>query len=94
MEARPTRERAGPERFLQSYRGYLQADAYVAYDSFFTNPERSDHRARVERRRLDLESECSGNFDFERTGVDKAVGRRRVRNDERYPCIEAGVAAA
>jgi transposase len=36
----PTRERAGPERFLQTYRGYLQADAYVAYDSFFTNPER------------------------------------------------------
>jgi transposase len=36
----PTRERAGPERFLKSYRGYLQADAYVAYDSFFTNPER------------------------------------------------------
>ena len=22
------------------YRGYLQADAYVAYDSFFTNAER------------------------------------------------------
>jgi transposase len=36
----PTRERAGPERFLKSYRGYLQADAYVAYDSFFTKPER------------------------------------------------------
>jgi transposase len=36
----PTRERAGPERFLKSYRGYLQADAYVAYDSFFTDPER------------------------------------------------------
>jgi transposase len=36
----PTRERAGPERFLQSYRGFLKADAYVAYDSFFTNPER------------------------------------------------------
>ena len=35
-----TRERAGPERFLASYRGYLQADAYVAYDSFFTNPAR------------------------------------------------------
>ena len=26
----PTRERAGPERFLKTYRGYLQADAYVA----------------------------------------------------------------
>ncbi len=34
----PTRERAGPERFLKDYRGYLQADAYVAYDSFFTQP--------------------------------------------------------
>ena len=29
-----------PEQFLKTYRGYLQADAYVAYDSFFTNPER------------------------------------------------------
>ncbi len=36
----PTRERAGPERFLKQYRGYLQADAYVAYDSFFTDPSR------------------------------------------------------
>jgi transposase len=36
----PTRERAGPEKFLAEYHGYLQADAYVAYDSFFTDPER------------------------------------------------------
>ncbi len=36
----PTRERAGPEKFLKAFRGYLQADAYVAYDSFFTDPER------------------------------------------------------
>jgi len=36
----PTRGRAGPEKFLESYRGHLQADAYVAYDSFFTDPER------------------------------------------------------
>jgi transposase len=36
----PTRERAGPEEFLEHYRGYLQADAYVAYDSFFTDPDR------------------------------------------------------
>lgn len=35
-----TRERAGPEKFLENYRGNLQADAYVAYDSFFTDPER------------------------------------------------------
>ena len=36
----PTRERAGPEEFLKDYRGHLQADAYVVYDSFFTNPQR------------------------------------------------------
>jgi transposase len=35
-----TRERAGPEKFLKDYQGYLQADAYVAYDSFFTDPKR------------------------------------------------------
>jgi len=35
-----TRERAGPEEFLQNYRGYLQADAYAAYDAFFLKPER------------------------------------------------------
>ena len=35
-----TRERAGPEQFLKHYRGHLQADAYVAYDAFFTQPER------------------------------------------------------
>jgi transposase len=35
-----TRERAGPEKFLQGYRGYLQADAYGGYDAFFKDPER------------------------------------------------------
>ena len=36
----PTRERAGPEKFLKGYRRYLQADVYSAYDHFFTKPER------------------------------------------------------
>ena len=35
----PTRERAGPEKFLEGYRGYLQADAYAGYDAFF-RPQR------------------------------------------------------
>jgi hypothetical protein len=35
-----TRERAGPEKFLKGYRGYLQADAYGGYDAFFTDPAR------------------------------------------------------
>jgi transposase len=36
----PTRERDGPEKFLKQFRGYLQADAYSAYDQFFTQPGR------------------------------------------------------
>jgi len=35
-----TRERAGPEKFLKEYRGYLQADAYGGYDAFFKDPGR------------------------------------------------------
>ena len=30
-----TRGRAGPAKFLENYRGYLQADAYAVYDAFF-----------------------------------------------------------
>jgi transposase len=33
----PTRSRAGPARFLEGYKGYLQADAYSVYDAFFKN---------------------------------------------------------
>jgi transposase len=36
----PTRERAGPKEFLKDYKGHLQADAFVVYDSFFTDPKR------------------------------------------------------
>ena len=36
----PTRQRAGPEKFLKGYKGYLQADAYGGYDAFFVNPAR------------------------------------------------------
>lgn len=31
----PTRERAGPAKFLEGYTGNLQADAYSVYDAFF-----------------------------------------------------------
>ncbi len=37
----PTRERAGPEKFLSTYKGYLQLDAYPAYDKFFLDPKRA-----------------------------------------------------
>ena len=32
-----TRERAGPQKFLASYRGYLQADAYGGYDGIYSS---------------------------------------------------------
>ena len=35
-----TRARAGPEKFLKGYRGYLQADAYGGYDAFFKDAAR------------------------------------------------------
>lgn len=35
------RSREGPEEFLRGYKGYLQADAYAAYDAMFKNPKRS-----------------------------------------------------
>ena len=31
----PTRGRDGPAKFLEGYKGYLQADAYSVYDAFF-----------------------------------------------------------
>ena len=35
FDVTPTRERDGPEQFLQDFRGYLQADAYGGYDQLF-----------------------------------------------------------
>lgn len=35
FEATPTRGRDGPERALKDYKGYLQADAYGAYDALY-----------------------------------------------------------
>jgi transposase len=35
LDYTPTRGRDGPARFLNGYKGYLQADAYCVYDAFF-----------------------------------------------------------
>ena len=37
----PNRGRAGPEAFLEPFRGYLQADAYAGYDELYNDPKRS-----------------------------------------------------
>ena len=38
-----TRERAGPEKFLRDFEGYLQADAYGGYDGIFLNSTNAIH---------------------------------------------------
>ena len=35
LDYTPTRGRDGPAKFLDGYKGYLQADAYCVYDAFF-----------------------------------------------------------
>jgi hypothetical protein len=37
FEATATHERAAPEAFLSSFRGYLQADAYKGYDALYSS---------------------------------------------------------
>ncbi len=37
----PDRSRDGPDRFLQAFSGYLQADAYAGYDALYQAPERN-----------------------------------------------------
>jgi transposase len=62
-----TRERAGPEKFLEGYSGYLQADAYGGYDAFFKDPARGlievgcwAHARRYYRKALDLDQPRMG----------------------------------
>src|ERR1700722_9292964 len=88
----PTRERAGPERFLKAYRGYLQADAYVAYDSFFTNPARGlvevacwAHTRRHFHQALDIDSARMGAvlaYIAQLYAVEKRARRSGVEDDQ------------
>jgi transposase len=63
-----TRERAGPEEFLKHYRGHLQADAYVAYDAFFTKPSVEWWRSAAGRTR-------AGTFIMRWKAIPRACGR-------------------
>jgi transposase len=40
FDATPTHERDGPDDFLESFQGYLQADAYAGYDALYKQPHR------------------------------------------------------
>src|ERR1700676_5738009 len=70
----PTRERAGPEEFLKGFRGHLQADAYVVYDSFFTDPS----RGMVE---VGCWAHYLGSAVIQRESVQRHTGRSRTGVD-------------
>jgi transposase len=62
----PTRGRAGPAKFLEGYKGYLQADAYSVYDAFF-KPGRGMtevgcwmHARRYVYKALESDEQCMG----------------------------------
>jgi transposase len=88
----PTRERAGPEKFLENYRGYLQADAYVAYDSFFTDPARGlvevacwAHTRRHFHKALEIDSARMGAvlaYIGQLYGVEKRARQSAVTGDD------------
>ncbi len=42
------RSRAGPESFLENYRGYLQADAYGGYDGIYSSDQTHSHSGIIE----------------------------------------------
>lgn len=53
----PSRSRDGPMAFLGDFSGYLQADAYVGYDAFFSNGKAREVACWAHVRRYFLEAE-------------------------------------
>jgi len=56
FDVTPTRERDGPERFLQEFRGYLQADAYTGYDQLYRSGARVEVACWAHARRYFVEA--------------------------------------
>jgi hypothetical protein len=100
----PTRERAGPEKFLENFQGYLQADAYVAYDSFFNDPERGlvevacwAHTRRHFHQALDTDSARMGAvlaYIAQLYAVEKSARQARIIGDELRQLRQHGAAPA
>jgi len=104
-----TRERAGPEKFLEGYRGYLQADAYGGYDAFFKDPARGlievgcwAHARRYYRKALDSDSSRMGPALFliaqlyrveEQARPLAAVDRLRLRQLQSRPILDKSATA-
>lgn len=101
FEYTPDRSRDGPQRFLDGYRGYLQADAYAGYDGIYAGQEVVEVAcwAHARRKFFDaLKSDARRSqialafirhlYDVERRGRDlDEPSRRALRQSESGPVL-------
>ncbi|NQY56850.1 MAG: IS66 family transposase [Ilumatobacteraceae bacterium] len=101
----PGRSRAGPMRFLDGYRGILQADAYAGYDQIFASGDVIEAGCMAHARRKFVEAEKADPtnvghvlatmrrlYSVERQAKEQgldAAARRELRQRESKPLLEA-----
>jgi len=101
----PGRSRAGPMRFLDGYRGILQADAYAGYDQVFASGDVIEAGCMAHARRKFVEAEKADPtnvghvlatmrklYSVERQAKEQgfdAAARRELRQRESKPVLEA-----
>lgn len=101
----PGRSRAGPMRFLDGYRGILQADAYAGYDQVFASGDVIEAGCMAHARRKFVEAEKADPtnvghvlatmrklYSVERQAKEQgldAAARRELRQRESKPLLEA-----
>ena len=101
----PGRSRAGPMRFLDGYRGILQADAYAGYDQIFASGDVIEAGCMAHARRKFVEAEKADPtnvghvlatmrrlYSVERQAMEQgrdAAARRELRQRESKPLLEA-----
>ena len=101
----PGRSRAGPLRFLDGYRGILQADAYAGYDQIFASGDVIEAGCMAHARRKFVEAEKADPtnvghvlatmrrlYSVERQAKEQgldAAARRELRQRESKPLLEA-----
>lgn len=99
----PNRERDGPLKFLEGFRGYLQADAYAGYDALYAGGEVIEIACWAHARRKFFEARQNYKkhaftalalikqlYDIERKGKDlSAEARQAMRQQHSVPILRA-----
>jgi transposase len=105
FDATPTHERDGPEAFLASFAGDLQADAYTGYDALYATGRMREIGCWAHARRGFVEALMTDGraaltvaliqqlYDVERAGADLSADARRVLRQEQSVRLLAKIAA-